>query len=161
MMKPKSQIAKKASSPKRSIPRTASVEPKTEFLAVDLEIVSRRKIDQLVPAFGRNVGINRNVKVGKDHILLLSTGANTPFNPDFNKMINHIILSQIKLVHKLPGIARKQWDDARTKTFDIGIQAGSEPHVFEIRLTKQTISAVSEVGGSIQFTVYGGLSGSV
>ena len=160
-MNRKSQPAKNTSSPKRGIQRATRMESETEFLAVDLEIVSRRKIDQLVPAFGRNVGINRNVKVGKDNILLLSTGASTPFSPDFNKMINHIILSQIKLVHKLPELARKQWDDARTKTFDIGIQAGSEPHVFEVRLTKQTISAVSEVGGSIQFTIYGVVSGSI
>ena len=155
-MQHKSQTAKNASSPKRITQRAAGMEPKTEFLAVDLEIVSRRKIDQLVPAFGANVGINRDVKVGKDHILLLSTGGRTSFSPDFNKMINHLILTQIKLVHKLPEVARKQWDNARTKTFDIGIQAGVAPHVFEVRLTKQTISAVREVGGSIQFTLYGG-----
>ena len=160
-MKRKSQTAKSASSPKQTIQRATRVELETEFLAVDLEIVSRRPIDQLVPAFGTNVGINRDAKVGKDHILLLSTGGRTPFSQDFNKMINHIILTQIKLVHKLPEVARKQWDNARTKTFDIGIQAGSAPHVFEVRLTNQTISAVSEVGGSIQFTVYGVVSGSI
>lgn len=154
-MKRNSQTAKSTSSPKRTIQRAARVELKTEFLAVDLEIVSRRKIDQLVPAFGANVGINRDAKVGKEHVLLLSTGGKTPFSEDFNKMINQIILMQVKLVHKLPEIARKQWDAARTKTFDIGIQAGGGPHVFEVRLTRQTISAVSAVGGSIQFTIYG------
>jgi hypothetical protein len=160
-MKRKSQTAKSTSSPKRTTQLGARVEAETQFLAVDLEIVSRRQIDQLVPAFGANVGINRNAMVGKDHVLLLSTGGKTPFSQDFNKLINNIILTQIKLVHKLPEIARKQWDDARTKTFDIGIQAGSTPHVFEVRLTKQTISAVSEVGGSIQFTVYGASSTSI
>ena len=154
-MQRKSRTANNARSPKQTIRRATRVELETMFLAVDLEIVSRRRIDQLVPAFGANVGINRDVKVGKDHILLLSTGGRTSFSPDFNKLINHIILTQIKLVHKLPEVARKQWDNARTKTFDIGIQAGSTPHVFEVRLTKQTISAVWEVGGSIQFTVYG------
>ena len=154
-MKRKTQMAGSTSRPERTVQRKVSVEPETQYLAVDLEIVSRRKIDQLVPAFGANVGINRDVKVGKDHILLLSTGGRTSFSPDFNKMINHIILTQIKLVRKLPEVARRQWDNARTKTFDIGIQAGSAPHVFEVRLTKQTISAVWEVGGSIQFTVYG------
>jgi hypothetical protein len=154
-MKRKTQTAKSASKPKRVAQRGARVESETQFLAIDLEIVSRRQIDQLVPAFGANVGINRNEKVGKDHVLLLSTGGKTPFSEDFNKMINQTILRQVKLVHKLPEVARKQWDDARTKTFDIGIQAGGEPHVFEVRLSKQTISAVSAAGGSIQFTIYG------
>src|SRR5215207_1215347 len=99
-MKRKTQTAKSATRPKRAAQRGAKVEPETQFLAVDLEIVSRRKIDQLVPAFGANVGINRNEKVGKDHVLLLSTGGRAPFSPDFNKLINHIILMQIKLVHK-------------------------------------------------------------
>jgi len=154
-MKGKTRTTKSAGKPKRTRQLEKIVEPETQFLAVDLEIVSRRQIDQLAPAFGANVGINRNVKVGKDYVLLLSTGGKTPFSEDFNKMINQTILMQVKLVHKLPEVARKQWDDARTKTFDIGIQAGGKPHVFEVRLTKQTTSAVSAVGGSIQFTIYG------
>jgi hypothetical protein len=154
-MKRRTQTAKSASRPKRAAQLGARVEPETQFLAVDLEIVSRRQVDRLAPAFGANVGINRNEKVGKDHVLLLSTGGKMPFSEDFNKMINQTILMQVKLVHKLPEVVRKQWDAARTKTFDIGIQAGGRPHVFEVRLTKQTISAVSAIGGSIQFTIYG------
>jgi hypothetical protein len=154
-VKPKTKTAKSATRPKRPAPLGIRVEPEAQFLAVDLEIVSRRQIDQLAPAFGDNVGINRNEQVGKDHILLLSTGGKTPFSEDLNKMINQTILMQVKLVHKLPEVARKQWDDARTKTFDIGIQAGGGPHVFEVRLTKQTILAVSAVGGCIQFTICG------
>lgn len=154
-MKRKTQMARSTSRPERAVQRRVSVEPETQYLAVDLEIVSRRQIDQLAPAFGANVGINRNVKVGKDHVLLFSTGGKTPFSEDLNKLINRTILMQVKLVHKLPEAARKQWDNARTKTFDIGIQAGGKPHAFEVRLTKQTISAVSAVGGSVQFTIYG------
>lgn len=150
-MQRQTQTAKGTSRLKRG----ARVEPETQFLAIDLEIVSRRKIDLLAPAFGANVGINRNEKIGGEHVLLLSTGGKTPFNEDFNKLINQTILGQVKLVQKLPEVARKQWDAARTKTFDIGIQAGAAPHVFEVRLTKQTISAVSAVGGGIQFTIYG------
>ncbi len=154
-MKRKTQMAKSAGLPERAFPRKVSVEPETQYLAVDLEIISSRQIDQLAPAFGTNVGINRSEKVGKDHVLLLSTGGKTPFRDDFNKLINQTILMQVKLVHKLPEAARKQWDRAKAKKFDIGIQAGGKPHVFEVRLTKQTIAAVSAVGGSIQFTIYG------
>jgi len=153
----KTRTAKNTSKPKRATQLGKRLEPETQFLAVDLEIVSRRQIDQLAPAFGTNVGINRNEKVGKDYVLLLSTGGNAPLSEDFNKLINQSILMQVKLVHKLPEVARKQWDDARTKTFDVGIQAGGGPHVFEIQLTEQTISAVSAIGGSIQFTIYGAI----
>lgn len=154
-MKPKSQTAKRTNRQKRTAPLATKVEPETQFLAIDLEIVSTHRVDQLAPAFGANVGINRNEKIGKDHILLLSIGGKRPPSKDLNQMINQTILMQVKLVHKLPEAVRKQWDQARTKTFDIGIQAGAGPHIFEVRLTKQTVAAVSALGGGIQITIYG------
>ena len=127
----------------------------TEFLAIDLEIVSRRRIDLLAPAFGEHVGVNRNEKVGKKTVLLLSTGRYVRYDDDIDKMVNALILSQVKLVQALPKEARQQWDNATTRTFDIGIQAGKRPSAFEIRLASQTMSAVSAVGGSVQITIYG------
>ena len=127
----------------------------TEFLAVDLVIVSSRRIDLVAPAFGKHVSVMRNEKIGRKTILLLSTGEYMPQNNNIDKRINTIILSQVKLVQALPKEARQQWDNATTRTFDIGIQAGKSPTVYEMRLTRQTISAVSAVGGSIQITVYG------
>lgn len=126
----------------------------TEFLAVDLVIVSSRRIDLLVPAFGKQVGVMRNEKIGRKTILLLSTGAYMTHN-NIDKRINNLILMQVKLVQALPKEAMQQWDNATTRTFDIGIQAGKSPTVYEMRLTRQTVSAVSAVGGNIQITVYG------
>jgi hypothetical protein len=126
----------------------------TEFLAVDLVIVSSRRIDLVAPAFGRHVSVMRNEKIGRKTILLLSTGDYTTHN-NIDKRINKLILSQVKLVQALPKEARQQWDNATTRTFDVGIQAGKSPTVYEMRLTRQTVSAVAAVGGSIQITVYG------
>ena len=127
----------------------------TEFLAVDLVIVSSRRIDLLIPAFGQHVSVMRNEKIGRKTILLLSTGGYVPHDDNIDKRINKLLLSQIKLIQALSKEARQQWDNATTRTFDIGIQAGKSPTVYEMRLTRQAVSAVSEVGGSIQITVYG------
>lgn len=127
----------------------------TDFLAVDLEIVSMRRIDLLAPAFGKHVGVMRHEKVGKKTVLLLSTGGYVPFDDNIDKLINKLILSQVKLVQVLPKEARQQWDNAITRTFDIGIQAGKKPPVYEMRLAKRTVAAVSAVGGSVQITIYG------
>ncbi|HKY53248.1 MAG TPA: hypothetical protein VJM08_03030 [Anaerolineales bacterium] len=129
----------------------------TEFLAIDLEIVSSRRIDLLVPAFGEHVGVNRNEKIGKKTVLLLSTGRYVRYDDDIDKMINKLILSQVKLVQTLPKEARQQWDNATTRTFDIGIQAGKRPSAYEIRLASRTVSAVSAVGARVQITIYGSL----
>ena len=127
----------------------------TEFLAVDLVIISSRRIDLVAPAFGQHVGVMRNEKIGRKTILLLSTGGYVPQEDNIDKLINKLIFSQVKLIQALPKEARQQWDNAATRTFDIGIQSGQSPIVYEMRLAKQTISAVAAVGGSIQITVYG------
>lgn len=131
------------------------MEEETEFLAVDLVIVSRRQIDLLATAFGKHVSVMRNEKIDKKTVLLLSMGEYVPHDDNIDKLINKLILSQVKLVQALPKEARQQWDNATTRTFDIGIQAGKSPRVYEMRLEKRTISAVSTVGGNVQITVYG------
>ena len=154
-MKRQTSTSGKAKPSRKRDRLVARVIEETEFLAVDLVIVSSRRIDLLAPAFGRHVSVMRNEKIGRKTILLLSTGEYTPQNNNIDKRINNIILSQVKLVQAFPKEARQQWDNAMTRTFDIGIQAGKSPTLYEMRLARQTVSAVSEVGGSIQITVYG------
>ena len=127
----------------------------THFLAVDLEIISRRPLHLLVPAFGDHIGVLRNEKLGRKNVLLLSTGAYVSHDDNIDKLVNKLISSQVKLVQALPAEAREQWDNATTRTFDIGIQAGKKPAVYEIKLAPRTFSSISAIGGSIQITVYG------
>lgn len=127
----------------------------TEFLAVDLEIVSRSNLDPLIEALGKDFGINRNQKVGRLYFVLLSTGGSTPYRADPSKYISTLIRSVLKHVEQLPDLPRKLWDGAKSLTFDVGFQAGSLPNPYEVRLDKHAIAAASRLGACVQITIYG------
>ena len=58
------------------------------------------------------------------------------------------------LVKRLPPCYRKVWDSAKSREFNVGIEAGLEPHSFELRLNPRTVDAVRDVGGTLVVTVY-------
>ena len=64
------------------------------------------------------------------------------------------IMGLVALVKKLPRRSRKVWDAARSRDFNVGIEAGLEPHSYELRLNRRTIDAVAAVGGDVVVTVY-------
>jgi hypothetical protein len=64
------------------------------------------------------------------------------------------ILGLIQLVERLPPRYRKVWDSARSREFNVGIEAGLEPHSFELSLSRRTVEAVTAVGGALVVTVY-------
>ncbi len=64
------------------------------------------------------------------------------------------ILGLIGLIRGLPRVHRKTWDLAKRREFNIGIEAGLEPHGFELRLQQRTLRAISDVGGIVVITVY-------
>jgi hypothetical protein len=71
------------------------------------------------------------------------------------------VMELVALVASLPRAARRCWNEAMVRTFDIGIQAGLEVHAVkghrafdEVTLTPETLRAVSRVKARIQVTVY-------
>ncbi len=67
----------------------------------------------------------------------------------------------VALVDALPRAARRCWNEASLRTFDIGIQAGPEVErakgfraLDDVTLTPKTLRAVSRVKGRIKVTVY-------
>jgi hypothetical protein len=63
--------------------------------------------------------------------------------------------SFIKRISTLKGLARRSWQIAGRRVFDIGIQAGNEIRPFEgVRLNAATLHAVAALGVEIQVTVY-------
>jgi hypothetical protein len=71
------------------------------------------------------------------------------------------VMELVALVDSLPRAARKCWNEATVRTFDIGIQAGPEVQRVkghrafdEVTLTPETLRAVSRVKARIQVTVY-------
>lgn len=114
---------------------------------VDLDIVSRVPLDGLVEAMGKRVFV---LYVGGEgrrheaHVELASSHMGMP--------ADRTIMGLIALVKKLPRRSRKIWDAARSRDFNVGIEAGLEPHRYELRLKQRTIDALAEVGGDVVIT---------
>ena len=116
---------------------------------VDLDIVSRVPLQDLVDAMGpeafvlyvggKRQGYEAHLELASSHMGM---------TPD------RTIVGLTRLVKRLPQRYRKIWDSARSREFNVGIEAGLEPHSYELRLHRRTLNAVAEVGGALVVTVY-------
>lgn len=125
------------------------MERETQYLNVDLEITGRRDlrplVDALAPhAYALHVGFQKG-----RHRAALELETMT------NKTADTTIRRLAELVRSLPRSARQLWSAAERRDFNIGIQAGPDPHVFECPVSQAAVEAVASVGGRIVITVYG------
>jgi hypothetical protein len=120
----------------------------THFLNVDVAVWSRSKLEPLVAAFGRRIGVHYVGPEGKGN------GAHFSLAKSFEKDANTVARQLATLVTKLPRPARRLWDGARQRDFNIGIQAGIKPHSPEYALEPETVRLVARVGGRIVVTIY-------
>ncbi len=122
----------------------------TTLLNVDLDILSQSRLEPLVEAFGEHVVV---LHVGPEGRRLhgahveLSTGSSS-------KNADGLIRGLVALVKRLPRSSRRLWNTAKSREFNIGVQAAHKPHLFELRLDPETLDAVASVGGRIVVTVY-------
>ena len=133
---------------KRRVAARSKPEP-TKYLNVDLDIYSRVPLKELVASMGREVLV---LYVGGErqkyeaHLELASSL--------MDMTADRTIIGLTRLVKRLPPRYRKVWDSAKSREFNIGIEAGLEPRSFEVRLDRRTVDAVTEVGGTLAVTVY-------
>jgi hypothetical protein len=123
-------------------------EPETHFLNVDLDIFSKSELGPLVASLGDSVFVHylgREKRLYSAHISLSRT----------RKQADFLIREFARLIKSLPRPARKLWDSAISRTFNIGIQAGKRPESFETSLTQATIRRISALEATIAVTIYG------
>lgn len=58
------------------------------------------------------------------------------------------------LIENFPKPARRCWNGARQRVFNIGVQAGVEPRSHETLISVAAVEAISRIGGSLTFTIY-------
>ena len=121
------------------------IEPGTYFLNVDLDVWSRRDPKALVEALG---GLSL-------HHGRTPRGWHTSFEAGPRAGADATIRALVRRVQALTGDARAQWDGARQRDFNIGIQGGAAPLAFELPIAASTVAAVAAVGGRMVITVYG------
>ena len=131
------------------LPTLVFDEDRTHFLNVDLDVFSRTPLDPLVAAFGEKVFV---LHVGKwrrrysAHFELHGYSK----NPSADVLIKRFV----QLVKRLPKPARRLWNKAYAREFNIGIEAVTKSAVFELRLQPETLSDVAAVRGRVVVTVY-------
>ncbi len=129
-------------------------EAATQFLNVDLEIVSGDELTLLVEALSPHMHVLFNGRVRRTFRATLELGgraalASSPVAQDPDRIIRRMI----RLVAKLPRPRRAEWDRARERRFDLGFECGGT-RLPPVELKPGTLRAVAEVGGSIVVTLY-------
>jgi hypothetical protein len=122
--------------------------PLTEvhFLNVDLEVRSPSDLKPLIDDLGEDVV---NLHAGRVHDHFLAT-FEASISGDANQLIEYLCHS----IENLGPEARRSWDEASLKVFDVGYEAGVAPKSYESTLRPETIAAVARVGAAIRITVY-------
>lgn len=119
----------------------------THFCNVDLDIFSRARLEPLVAAFGDSVFVHY---VGPERGMF---GAHVAL-PSYGQSADTLTRDLCRLVARLPPGARRLWNRAKRREFNVGVEAGWEPHSHEIHLEESTIEWVARLGGSIVITTY-------
>lgn len=123
----------------------------TQFLNVDLDIFAKVPLDAIVEAFGDDVIVLHAGRRGRRysaHVELGSSGAESARQAD------RVVRQLVRLVERLPRKARRLWNLADAREFNLGIEAAAKSPAFELRLQPATLEAVANVNGRIVFTVY-------
>jgi hypothetical protein len=124
------------------------VPPKgTHVLAVDVEVYSKTRLASLVEAFGDRVFVQFEGRDGSRYLAALGISA-------WQLTEDQDIRRFVSMVRRLPPQARRLWDGAQSRTFDIGVQAGAAPPSSSFKLSAATIAAVASLGGRIAVTTY-------
>lgn len=118
------------------------------FLNVDLEIFSKSDLKLLADALRRNLDVHYlGMEFGK-HKAYFELSA-FPRSPDA------AIIRYCKLIQKLRPDARKLWDGAKSRSFDIGFEAPRRGRYFWGAVSRDAVRAAADVGAQIAITVYG------
>lgn len=121
----------------------------TQYLNVDLDILSRSPLDRLASAMGPRAYVLYVGRHGRRYGARLEL-ARSHVGMSADKTIRGLV----RLVETLPPAERRLWDGALSREFNIGIEAGLQPHAFELRLKPATVESIVRIGATLVVTVY-------
>lgn len=130
-------------------PTTAegATEP-TSFITVDLDVFSRTRLRALAETLGDSVIVLHEGRWGSRY------SANFELSNSWNLSADQEIRAFIRLLEKIPSSVRRLWDQAQSRVFNIGVQAGVTPHAYQLRVGPKTLAAVAALRGAIVVTTY-------
>ena len=119
----------------------------TKHLNTDLDIESSQDLTPIIEHFGEDVIVLYHGEA-KEMIRASFELSGIIDGPD--EIISHFCM----LAESLTGQARKLWDNAFRKVFDIGYRAGDFPSSFNSEIRSETIERIAAIGASIAVTIY-------
>jgi hypothetical protein len=127
-----------------------SVLDKTRFLNVDLIIYSRSDLAPLVSAMGTRVIVLYVGSENRKYKACLEISG-MPTSPEA------AIKGFCRLISGLPRPYRRLWDEAKVRTFDIGIKSGPPNSYYWFAIEPESLKMAARVNAQIAVTAYGKL----
>jgi len=121
---------------------------KTSFISVTLEVFSKSDLQPLVAAFGSKVRVHylgKEFRLFKAYLDIVEQA----------KSPKTSILRYCRLIQRLPPQERAIWDAAKSRSFDIGIEAPNAGAYYWSAVSSEAIHAAAEVDAQIAISVYG------
>ncbi len=122
----------------------------SEFLNVDLDVFSRESLAPFVEGLGESFFVLHEGRWGRNYGAILELDMRI-FK---GKSADRLIRRMVDLLNKMPRPARRLWNRAQIKQFNVGIQGGLKPPVFELVVGPDTLRAVAELGARLVVWVY-------
>ena len=116
------------------------------FLNVDLDIISRAKLDSLARDLGKKVIVLHSGPMRRQHFLVLESSRSRK-GPDAT------IHALCSAVERLSPAARRIWTAAR-KDFNVGNELRASERSFRFTLRPDTLERVATLGATLTVTCY-------
>jgi hypothetical protein len=125
-------------------------EAEASFLNVDLDVEAPYDLAPFVEALGAQVFDLHTGPLGTGFQTHLELSGKAIMPKDAETAIQGFVA----LLTRLASDAKRLWDGATKRDFNIGIQGGTKPPAFETVLLPQTLAAVASLGARIVITTY-------
>jgi hypothetical protein len=123
-----------------------SAEP-TQFANIDLELYDTRPLDEFIVAWDDDICVLYHGEWGQGWQLSIEVSAMASTPEDTAREF-------IRLIHALTPALRERWDALQDRVFDLGVNAGLEPRMWNTSLSPEMLVAIGELGARLVFTVY-------
>src|SRR5262249_48224155 len=124
-------------------PGSASGYEPAEFLTIDLDVRSRFSLKALFEVWPwADRPIRMNGRPDPEWVIIRPRGI-----AQSAERAAQLLLQEVE---HLPPAARRCWNRAAKRIFDIGIQAGVDRHALELQIEPVTLARIAAVGGKLQ-----------
>jgi hypothetical protein len=131
------------------MPRGRRIEPTTQYLNVDVEVLSRSPLARLVSALGPKVFVHYCGPLRRSYLAHFSLASS------HGRSADTVSRQLAVLIARLSASERKLWLGARSRTFDVGVQGGRAPFSHTLLLSEGTVARLAALNVRLVYTSYG------